>query len=218
MTIGSQTIRASLLNLIFLLLATLSSIAHAAPKIGVVDFDTTQYPSYRLPLFGAVSDERSNQINVVGQQFAEYITDELVNSGLFDVVERQKLEGVMNELGINNSAWFDQGSAPRVGKLLGATYLLTGKVTNIGAAEERFADFGMQMNVVTISVTASIRIINTETGTIAFSARANGKKKLKASSDGRGYQSQSDTNLGDDLAQSLAVDLIARLRASGKQF
>lgn len=181
----------------------------AAARIAVVDFDTTQYSYF---------DIRSQRVDLAGQQFAEYVIDELVNTDMFEVVEREKLRTVINELGFSKSGFVDQSSAPRIGRLLGAKYLLTGKITNVGMAEERFQDFGMDMNVLNVTLTASIRIINTQTGSIVFSTRAKGEKKLKAGSFGGGYQMSSSDSLAEELADQLAIDLIDRLRESGKTF
>lgn len=190
-----------------------ASASLAAPRIAVVDIDTTDYASFS---FDSTSGRQSGSLS--GELLAEYITDELVNSNLFDVVERSKIKSAINELGFARSGFVDQSSAPKIGKLLGAKYLLTGKVVRLDATEERFVDFGMNMVSLNVQASANIRIVNTQTGSIVFSTRASASKKLKASAYGGGGNSVIGSSISSDLAESLAVDLIEKLKESGKTF
>src|SRR5690606_33849117 len=72
----------------------------ALPRIAVVDFDTNQYSS-----------------QIAGDQLADYVIDELVNTGLFDVVEREKMASITRELGFGASGLVDPSSAAQMGRL-----------------------------------------------------------------------------------------------------
>lgn len=87
----------------------LPGLAAGLPRIAVVDFDTHQYSA-----------------ELAGVQLADYVMDELVNTGLFDVVERDKLNSVMQELSFGASGIADPSSAAQMGNLLGARMVLTG--------------------------------------------------------------------------------------------
>jgi TolB-like protein len=85
----------------------------------------------------------------VGKYVQEDITTALVNSGQFNVVERLKLQSVLDELKLTQLGLTDPEGAKQVGKLLGANVILTGTL----------AATGDEWNV-------NLRLINTESGLI----------------------------------------------------
>jgi TolB-like protein len=85
----------------------------------------------------------------VAKYIQEDITTTLVNSGQFNVVERLKLESVLEELKLSQTGLIDPNSAKQVGKLLGADIILTGTLAATGETWN-----------------ANLRVINTETGLI----------------------------------------------------
>lgn len=56
----------------------------------------------------------------------EAITAQLVKIPQLDVLTRSQLQAVLKEQGFGQSAYVDPASAPRIGQLVGARYLLTG--------------------------------------------------------------------------------------------
>jgi len=87
----------------------------------------------------------------------ESLTTAIVNTGQFNVVERNKLNTVLKELEIGLTGLADANKAKKVGELLQADVILTGT----------FADLGGFWNV-------NMRLINVRTGlvTAAFEERA----------------------------------------------
>ena len=85
----------------------------------------------------------------VAKYVQEDITTALVNSGQFNVVERLKLQSVLDELKLAQLGLTDPEGAKQIGKLLGANVILTGTL----------AATGEEWNV-------NLRLINTETGLI----------------------------------------------------
>jgi len=65
----------------------------------------------------------------------------------YQVVERQQLEKVLEEQGFQMSASVDETTAVRIGKILGAGYIVLGKVSRMGK-----------------DVTVEARVVNVETG------------------------------------------------------
>ncbi|MDH3964816.1 MAG: CsgG/HfaB family protein, partial [Deltaproteobacteria bacterium] len=94
----------------------------------------------------------------VGKYVQEDITTALVNSGQFNVVERLKLQSVLDELKLAQLGLTDPEGAKQVGKLLGADVILTG--TLAATAEE--------WNV-------NLRLINTESGLITSAFNRKGR-------------------------------------------
>jgi len=88
----------------------------------------------------------------------EDVTTALVNSGQFNVVERLKLQSVLDELKLAQTGLIDPAGAKQIGKLLGAAIILTGTL----------AATGDEWNV-------NLRLINTETGLITAALNKKGR-------------------------------------------
>ena len=93
----------------------------------------------------------------IGEVSMESLTTAIVNTGQFNVVERNKLNSILKELEIGLTGLTDTKNAKQVGKLLQADVILTGT----------FADLGDYWNV-------NMRLINVSTGlvTAAFEEKA----------------------------------------------
>jgi len=87
----------------------------------------------------------------------QMLTTDLVGAGAVKVVERTQLQAVMDELKLGHSAVVDKDTSAKVGKLLGAEYLVLGSY---------FALAG------TLRVDA--RLVRVETGEVLHASGANG--------------------------------------------
>lgn len=85
----------------------------------------------------------------VGMVSLESLTTAIVESGQFNVVEREKIKTVLKELAFGSSGLTDSQKINKLGKLLNADVILTGT----------FADVGGEWNV-------NLRLINVSTGVI----------------------------------------------------
>ena len=94
----------------------------------------------------------------VAKYVQEDMTTALVNSGQFNVVERSKLQSVLDELQLSQTGLIDPAGVKQVGKLLGADIILTGTLVPTGD----------EWNV-------NLRVINTETGLIAAALNEKGR-------------------------------------------
>jgi hypothetical protein len=152
-TIGSQKakiieIRKDLLSVQFEKAPALKvgdKISIAVPKkiIAIVDFDVIR--------------GHDKSIGIISM---ESLTTAIVESGQFNVVERNKLKTVLKEMQLGASGLTDSQKASKLGKLLEADIILTGT----------FADMGGFWN-------ANLRLINVSTGLIvsAFEEKASFK-------------------------------------------
>jgi Curli production assembly/transport component CsgG/Carbohydrate binding domain (family 11) len=93
----------------------------------------------------------------IGSLSMERLTTAIVESGMFNVVERSKLKSILKELALGSSGLMDTQKVSKLGKLLEADMILTGT----------FADMGGVWNV-------NLRLINVSTGLIitAFEEKA----------------------------------------------
>jgi TolB-like protein len=87
------------------------------------------------------------------------LTEFAVNSGL-RVVERQRIKALMQEQDLGTSGRVDQNTAARIGKLVGARYMVLGG----------FVDFYGDLRI-------DARVVNVETGEIVKSERVRNKRE-----------------------------------------
>jgi curli biogenesis system outer membrane secretion channel CsgG len=171
------------------------ALAVAAPKIAVVDFDTNQYSA-----------------QLAGAQLADYVVDELVNTGLFEVVEREKLASVTREIGLSQSGMVDPAGASQMGRLLGARYVLTGRVISMSAEEKAFSGYGINTTNTILTLSVSVRVVNGETGSIEFSGRTSAQRTINQA----GGLSVRSSNAYGGLAEDAAVKVVAEIVKSGR--
>lgn len=91
--------------------------------------------------------------NNIGRIVSEMLTTNLAQVKVFNVIERQQLSKVLEELKLNQTGVVDSMSAKRLGKLLAADAILCGSVSEVG----KFFDI-------------NIRLIDVEKATILTAA------------------------------------------------
>ena len=110
----------------------------------------------------------------VGWELAGMLSNELAATGKFRIVERSKLESVMEEQNLAASGRVKSGTGAKIGQLTGAQYLVMGTVT---AYEEDVASTGGGVSFKGISLggkkenaylAVDIRVVNTETGEVDY--------------------------------------------------
>ncbi len=119
----------------------------------------------------------------VGWELAGMLSNELAATGAFRVVERSKLESVLQEQNLAASGRVASGSGAAIGKLAGADYLVMGTVT---AFEEHTADTGGGLRFRGFSVGGSkseaylavdLRVVNATSGEIDYVRTIEGRSK-----------------------------------------
>lgn len=102
---------------------------------------------------------------------------ELVKSGKFRVIDRERLDALMREKNLSLSGAVDPSTAVRAGKLLGVEYFLVGSITEYGAEEAGGSGFGVSVKRKKFTAAANARIIDTETGEILWADEARAEEK-----------------------------------------
>ncbi len=102
-------------------------------------------------------DDKFEDLLVFRKGFAEMLITDLVQAETMNVVERDKLQAVMDELKLGASGNVDQATAQKIGKLLGARYQVAGSLMRmkIGGKQQlkfevRLIDVGLAKNVKTL--------------------------------------------------------------------
>ena len=117
--------------------------------------------------------------DIPASAITEMMTTELYEAGLFTLVEREKLKYVGEEIRLSQSGLMDESTAPELGRIKGAQYSMTGAVTEYhykaaGGAVPIPGIGGVGGASNTAYVTLDIRIINNETGEVAYAAAERG--------------------------------------------
>lgn len=144
-----------------ILLGALAAGAEARPTLAVREF------------------ENKAGGDVPASAVTEMMTTELYEAGLFTLLEREKLKYVGEEIRLSQSELMDESTAPELGKIKGAQYSMTGAVTEYhykaaGGAIPIPGVGGIGGASNTAYVTLDIRIINNETGEVAYAAAERG--------------------------------------------
>ena len=139
---------------------------------------------------------------------------ELVKSGKFRVIDRERLDALMSEKNLSLSGDLDPTTAVRVGKLLGVEYFLTGAVTEYGTDTAGGSGFGVSVKRNKFTAAANARIIDVETGEILWAdeARAEEKSgKVRVFGVGGGVD---DQRMFDKVMKPIVEKLAASLKAA----
>lgn len=94
---------------------------------------TIQEGPQRLVVLPFRNLSRAAEDDWLGESFSESLTVALSQSRNLELVERSQLDLVMREQGFGQSAFADESSAPRLGRLLGARRMLVGSYQKLGS-------------------------------------------------------------------------------------
>jgi curli biogenesis system outer membrane secretion channel CsgG len=97
------------------------------PRIAILDFPATRNAYSHCGGWGNNAGAMSDALRDL---FTSAISEKA--NGKLRIVERERLKELRSELAFQQSDEVDPASAQKVGKLLGARYVLTGKITRFG--------------------------------------------------------------------------------------
>ncbi len=119
----------------------------------------------------------------VGRELGGMLANELVSTGAFKVVERNKLDSVLGEQDLGASGRVSKSSAAKMGKVTGAQYLITG---NVAAYDENTKGTGGGIGFKGISIggksskaylAIDLRVVNATTGEVEYVRTVEGHSK-----------------------------------------
>ncbi|MEW6230122.1 MAG: CsgG/HfaB family protein, partial [Bacillota bacterium] len=130
-------------------------------RVAVMDFrDETNHPQW-----------------AVGRGMRVEFETRLVQTGQFEVIERDRLEQIMQEQGFGATGLVDPSSAAQIGKLLGVQAMIMGSVTKFDIQTSRISVPILGSVASSEAVVAiSIRVVDTNTGSIKLAEMAEGKE------------------------------------------
>lgn len=155
----------------------------------------------------------SDNHHSINEAAALAFQDTILESGFFRVVDRERIQDVLKELGFAQTAYVDPNKALQIGKMVSAQYLITGKMLS-GTVRTSGTDWKNRQVRTFAEVTVSVTIIKVETSDIVFSRKADGQ-----SSPQTGWSSSSYTPLlveaSEKATQQIAKAFIQHLKYGG---
>lgn len=146
---------------------------------------------------------------------------ELVKSGKFRVIDRERLDALMQEKNLSLSGDVNPATAVQAGQLLGVEYFLVGSVTEYGATEAgahgsgRRGLPGFGVGKKTFVAAANARIIDATTGEIIWADEARGEESnVKVSVGGFGGGVDNDERMFDKVMKPVVQELTASIKAA----
>jgi len=99
-----------------LLLAAPAPSPEKVPLVAVLPFD---------------NQSKDPELDFFQKGLADMVVVDLVNSGAMEVVERMRLQALIDELKLQRTKYFDQATAMRMGQFVGATHVVTGTLQEL---------------------------------------------------------------------------------------
>jgi curli biogenesis system outer membrane secretion channel CsgG len=115
----------------------------------------------------------------------DLLTTELVESGQFEVFERNQINSILLEQGLGEEGKVTQQSAAKIGQLLGVEMMVMGSVTEYSAETKQeniyIGPIAKRQTVQIVKVSIDLRLVNTSSGQIVVAKRATGIDSTKTS-------------------------------------
>jgi len=119
----------------------------------------------------------------IGEGMAEMLATALVETGKFKILERQQINDVLGEQDLGDSGRVDPATAAKIGKILGARYLVYGTVNEFEYSKGgtgggvRIAGLRVGADEARAHVGMDVRIVDAVTSEILFSSRSTADAK-----------------------------------------
>lgn len=162
-------------------------------RIGVVEFENkSAYGQGRLG--GAASD---------------ILITELVKSEKFIVVERSKMDKIMQEQKLQTQGLTDPQTAAKIGQIMGLEAIVVGAVSQFGVKKEGSDYLLAQSKQQVADVTVDIRVIDVQSGQVILADSGKGQAKSKKGSFlGMGTRGGYDETLEGEALRAAIVKFV----------
>ncbi|MFH1686367.1 MAG: CsgG/HfaB family protein [bacterium] len=125
--------------------------------------------------------EYQEKLGPLGKGLADFFEHDFAKVSDVKVIERDKINFVLNELELQKSGAVDQSTAVQVGKILGAQFMIFGSITQLDDKQTRMV----------------VRVVSVETSEIVASADKEGKPEY----------SKMEKELVEELAEKMDIKL-----------
>jgi len=172
-------------------------------------------------------DDRSGAGLKLGHKVREEITDILVQLPHVQIVERMRMDKIIEEMNFSQSAYVDAGTAAEFGKKAGASLVIFGSVSSASYSKQKRMGFSLTEGKTTqtdqgvSNVSINIQIVDVETNETVFSKSAKGSATEDLGADAVIPLAVSDAveNLSGDLeAQFPIKGYVIKKYREGKKY
>ena len=129
-------------------------------------------------------EDRSEEGKAPAGAIMDMMVTELTKAGVFDLMERERLDYIADEIKLGQSGLMDPSTAPKVGKIKGVQYTMTGAITLYYYSEKgsgfAIPVLGHATQAKTAYVVLDIRIMDNSTGAIVYASNETGEAKQVA--------------------------------------
>jgi curli biogenesis system outer membrane secretion channel CsgG len=173
-------------------------ISHKGPKkrVGIVEFENkTAYGQKKL-----------------GSSASDILATELFKTGAFIIVERERLNKVLEEQKMGASGAINPATAAQTGKVLGLNAIVTGSISEFGVKTEG-VDYGIYKKKVQMAdCSVDIRVVDSTTGQFLFAETGKGHfEREKKQVLGMGQKGGYDETLGTKVLRAAIVKFMDNL-------
>jgi curli biogenesis system outer membrane secretion channel CsgG len=138
------------------------------------------------------------------------LSEKLLDTEMFDVLERENLKTLMNEIDFSNSGVVDEAKRIKDLQMIGSQYIMTGKILDYGTKQTSFKQYGIDIKTTINRLVVGIDIIETSTGRRVFSRQASAEKRTRESKN----LSVVDDTTGAELANEVSGKLVDAMAQS----
>lgn len=143
----------------------------------------------------------------------EFVT-QLVTSNEFSVIERQKLQAILQEQALGASGAVQSSTAAKIGKLLGVQLIFTGSITAFSIKKTGGTIAGFGASVSKAESKLDVRMIDVNTGEILLVATGAGNKKMGgASFHGTSFEQQYDEGVATEALRPAIEEVTKQVLA-----
>ncbi len=158
----------------FAIIITMIAQACAPSLYNVYVHQPPSFKADKIKRIAILPFQNFSSYSGAGELIADQLTERLARTEQYEIIERSNLEAIFAEQSLGQSGAIDERTAVQAGKLKGADAIITGKVTvcsvnsfnSDGTVGDQYQAVKVTTNAV---VTASIRVLSTETGTLLWS-------------------------------------------------
>lgn len=108
---------------------------------------------------------------------SDYIIEALVESGKYDVVDKDLLADKLAKEGLKTTGLIDPDTARRIGEILGVRYIIYGNLNDVTGSSTGLDIYYVGGNVHTVKAHIIARMMDVTTGDIVMAAKGEGKSK-----------------------------------------
>ena len=143
----------------------------------------------------------------------DMITTALMQTRRFELVERQRVNEALREMGLGEAGITEGGTAQRLGTLVGADFILLGTITQASLDERDVATAGIRTSVQEMRMGVDIRIIDAKTGQIRTAETVSQSRTRSENVQVQGSVATGGRSTGivGDVMRDVANEVIRRL-------